>query len=1493
MAGAEDWGAVPVSPQPNDPTAWGAVPVEPKAPDVSGVAKMAQDNLSANDNKPVKEGDQKLPPSPMDRVSTAAGLPVDKIINGSAQPSDVNAANRVQYTKALSNGSADNSSDWTQTALHAIGHVTEIGAAAQAGGARALGTLAYPFLSDENRQKLINSGLLGEAPEPTGNTAHDIAATFLTRANAIASPITGAAWTLPASLLAPVFNPLLEKAQPTAEKAGLSPESANLVPSGIEFGMNVLGLGGFHILREATAAKLGKPEASVTPQDVNQVIAEGSKNLHPSNTEFKTVSTATGIPEQGLKTVYNDAGVFPEKILTDSQQNPQIAADVAAGKVPEQYENRVEQRQFPTEQAEKLHVTRDEATRSFSVVDRDGDHVQGGFDSYEEAQQHIEDKQYEAEERAAIEAEGKTAPIIDKTPAGEQTVIPGAEKISDKELAERKMEEPLREAIAQKAANEGLFDVAGRSQQDMFSPKSTILPSETGKPTSLRSFLNNNGAKFSENNELVSLKKNGERVTGETALEHATTIAKEHGYLPQDNPNEPSKGNLELQNLLTDKNGGREAFRDKDIDRVLAAKENKESKLWRDPDYIENQAHNAGIDTTPIKDETVKQRTARLLKELKDFYNEEVGATPINLYRRILGDSIIAVEKFAGKLTGGLFQKLADGYIRTFQPELMGDKALRADAYLAKFKAKIQEAENSYYRTSAAEIKRFDKMTEDERREWRYDHETGRWNEEDNADHARQQAMYDAMHKEEKDAGVGTDAYKQNYLPHQYEKPDAVNAFFHSEAMIKKYGNGWFNKASVFRLTQEAEKAGFKLKTDNPERMLLARQQASYNLIAHADLLHDLKESGVATRATDFTVDKRIAKTKQAIADIQAKYKTEFEAIKNQAKLTDESGNAIGEPISKKMLGVQERLDNLNKRLDDFTKEKADNKLTPDQMKELKTGLRIIGPDSKAWNIHPEAAPIWRNAMEMKGLWDKQGSLGDSYRGYMAAKAVYVRSKMLASLWHPIHEIVIDTSSNAATVAEHLIQGGKLSDLTAKDIPGRIGLTKNTFKLQDHPQIVSWKTPSELRTPEQKADVQRMTEGGFVPTIPAQDAVRFRENIDKAINGIGKNNLRLLGTLLEIPSIPMAPLMEHWIPGMKTDSYFQRTELALKRDPSLANNAGKRSEVFRQIAQDIERNYGEMNRNTLFWNPVFKDAFNAAAFSGGWKLAMLQNMRGLAEPAKVAYNWAKTGEFSKEQVTHQMLQSYIYTANMLAMGAGLTYLFTGTVGSIKDWINPPTGDKNPDGTPVRLRQPAFFNEPMMLMHDIISNGVVAGTGEFLYHQTLVPGIIDSLLFRDFVGRPYLADPTDLQQWKNMGWDSINPIVISNTQKAEQEGSHTAKIMGWMGFPIAGQWVNQTPFEQKVIAKYFEQNPSKDTALQAKLKAEMKGAVISHDTKEKEDIAKEMKKEHMSQSQILFSEQSHSDKFSKFAWSELPVEDQKRIINAASDEEKKNYKVKTQ
>lgn len=84
-----------------------------------------------------------------------------------------------------------------------------------------------------------------------------------------------------------------------------------------------------------------------------------------------------------------------------------------------------------------------------------------------------------AEKKKAQQSTTETVTNVDG--ATEQGVIPGAEKIGDKELAERKMAEKMKAKASQKDAGSdgGLFDTGARDQVDMFdAPKAQAAPAK-------------------------------------------------------------------------------------------------------------------------------------------------------------------------------------------------------------------------------------------------------------------------------------------------------------------------------------------------------------------------------------------------------------------------------------------------------------------------------------------------------------------------------------------------------------------------------------------------------------------------------------------------------------------------------------------------------------------------------------------------------------------------------------------------------------------------------------------------------------------------------------------------------------------------------------------------------------------------------------------------------------------------------------------------------
>ncbi len=103
---------------------------------------------------------------------------------------------------------------------------------------------------------------------------------------------------------------------------------------------------------------------------------------------------------------------------------------------------------------------------------------QGAGRTGEEAPQEQPTQERPAEDEAGGPARGEepgrggepqgVEPTTETTDQGEQEIIPGAERISEREQAERGAEGRKKSTKPQKDADEGLFDVAGRGQDDLF-----------------------------------------------------------------------------------------------------------------------------------------------------------------------------------------------------------------------------------------------------------------------------------------------------------------------------------------------------------------------------------------------------------------------------------------------------------------------------------------------------------------------------------------------------------------------------------------------------------------------------------------------------------------------------------------------------------------------------------------------------------------------------------------------------------------------------------------------------------------------------------------------------------------------------------------------------------------------------------------------------------------------------------------------------------------
>lgn len=102
---------------------------------------------------------------------------------------------------------------------------------------------------------------------------------------------------------------------------------------------------GYEDLKPMIAEATGKPVESITPQDIDQVISTAFKDKAPHAQDFTNVATVLEGGENidahtdTLHNIYKETGVAPDQVYSDAQENPQIASDIADGKVPSAYDH--------------------------------------------------------------------------------------------------------------------------------------------------------------------------------------------------------------------------------------------------------------------------------------------------------------------------------------------------------------------------------------------------------------------------------------------------------------------------------------------------------------------------------------------------------------------------------------------------------------------------------------------------------------------------------------------------------------------------------------------------------------------------------------------------------------------------------------------------------------------------------------------------------------------------------------------------------------------------------------------------------------------------------------------------------------------------------------------------------------------------------------------------------------------------------------------------
>jgi hypothetical protein len=622
--------------------------------------------------------------------------------------------------------------------------------------------------------------------------------------------------------------------------------------------------------------------------------------------------------------------------------------------------------------------------------------------------------------------------------------------------------------------------------------------------------------------------------------------------------------------------------------------------------------------------------------------------------------------------------------LRTFAPEAIGARAKLAAATVASRITEQMQKEALWRHGSRTRLK-FWRARPDWTKEFIQRFEQGKPFSDPVLDKIARKYREWGAKIAETDKKLGFDYEpRENYLSHIFEDTEGVSNYF-----TRKYGSKWgdpsFVKDRTFDLYKEAVAAGFRPRFDNPEDIMLARQHASDIAEMHIGILNDLASYGLATR--------KVEGGERLVKELDAEGKMSFRIEKTEGT---------------------ERPDNTE---------------------------RVRAPNGDIFWVDQQANAILDNAFLSKSLWADKGLGGTAFRGMMSLKNALVPIRLALSLFHPLHILGIDMAAGMTRGLTGLLSGSvpvhrALGEMLASGLGYRPLSELPGVRAVTNPpgwrvlQALRGKVPKEKLTPNDAKALETLIEMGVSPEMSAQYKSNARVNFMNALTDARANfrqgrPIGLAGDLTRATwHLPWAmisamskPIFEEWIPALKAASALKDAKNLLARNPELMENPAQRHLAMRKLGKSVENRYGEMNYNTLFWKRWMKDLAVMDTLSLGWQLGFIREYGGGAMDLG---QWATQGGKIK-QIRKGQLDRPIFVASYTTLGAGvaglMTYAMTGKPpASLLDYIDPQTGETNPDGSPQRVTTMFYAREFASLYKHIQNEGMVPGVSELVLNK---------------------------------------------------------------------------------------------------------------------------------------------------------------------------------
>lgn len=581
---------------------------------------------------------------------------------------------------------------------------------------------------------------------------------------------------------------------------------------------------------------------------------------------------------------------------------------------------------------------------------------------------------------------------------------------------------------------------------------------------------------------------------------------------------------------------------------------------------------------------------------------------------------------------------------------------------------------------------------------------------------------------------------KDNYFPHDWEQPQKADKFI--EGHFAKQGSGKNLKARKLPTLREGQKAGLKLRTTDPIDTTVRYVKNADSYLHWADTIHALRDKGIAKY---FANPKKVPK--------------DWEKINGRFSTKD---------------------------FRYVDKKTGDAKVISHQ---------LYAPKSVAQTL---------NRYTSKSFTGKTGEVMEKIQH---ASNALTNAKMLGGVSY--HTLAITTMAIASSVKNATSQlmkgdfkgaaqslGGTLKTIASKTgseytdaYLGKTRLPPEKQKILDamvHADAVQQRAPDYMMTGRGRSAfsaAQRKLKGiesSFTGAVKKDLAALYK---DKKTMGKINETIGYVGDTLA------GPVFDKWIPKVKTGVVAEAMETWNKAHPKAT--ADELREHAREVSSMVDRHFGEMNRDKIFWSNQAKQLAGLGFLSYAWVTGTISGMaRGAASFGKTALRGDELTEEGK------MLIGTIMTNATLA--SMYQYIKTGKGPSEpKDLVFPQTGGSKYHA-PERAVLPGHAQQVYQYTHDPIQE----------LTNELSPLL--STGYSVMRGKDYFGRPQDRGALAVEGLTPIPAQILLNREK----GTGISGLESLAGIRPANQAITN-PARAAARDEYDEQQADKARAKQTK------------------------------------------------------------------------------